>query len=225
MSIEIAPGTIVVFSDFGCPWAHLAVHRLHEARSSAGLEAEVSFDMRAFPLELFNAQPTPRRTLDAEIPVAGGLEPDAGWSVWDKDPHTYPVTMLPPMEAVYAAKPQGLGLSDRFDRALRRAFFGSARCISMHHEILDIAAEVDGLDVDRLEKDIIAGAFHKNVFEDKLVAEEFGVKGSPHLYFPDGSNEHNPGIKTRWLGSKTSGFPTVKQDDPDMYQGLLKRAL
>lgn len=224
MSIEVALKTIVVFADPGCPWAHLAIFRLHQARSAANLDDEVAFDIRAFPLELFNNQPTPRRGLDAEIPVAGALEPDAGWSLWDKDPHTYPVTMIPAMEAVYAAKPQGLGLSDRLDRALRFAFFGEARCVSMHHEILSVAGKIEGMDVERLERDISAGSFRTRVFEDKVMAEENGVKGSPHLFFPDGSDAHNPGVKTRWSGSKTGGFPIVKEDHPEVYKELIERA-
>jgi len=36
--VEVAPGTIVVFSDIGCPWAHVAVWRLHDARRRLGLD-------------------------------------------------------------------------------------------------------------------------------------------------------------------------------------------
>src|SRR5918992_2402299 len=76
--IEVPKGRVVVFSDVGCPWAHLAVFRLHRTRAMLGLEGEVTFEHRSFPLELFNERPTPRKVLDAEIPVAGALEPDAG---------------------------------------------------------------------------------------------------------------------------------------------------
>jgi hypothetical protein len=55
------------------------VYRLHRFRRSLDLDGRVGFDMRAFPLELLNSQPTPKHTLDAEIPVVGALEPDAGW--------------------------------------------------------------------------------------------------------------------------------------------------
>ena len=61
--LEVAPRTIVVFSDIGCPWAHVAVWRLHDARRRLGLEETVSFDHRVFPLELFNSQPTPKDEL------------------------------------------------------------------------------------------------------------------------------------------------------------------
>jgi hypothetical protein len=49
--------------------------------------------MRAFPLELLNSQPTPKHTLDAEIPVVGALEPEAGWQEWQGPEHEYPATM------------------------------------------------------------------------------------------------------------------------------------
>lgn len=49
--------------------------RLHRVRDELGLGDSVRFDHRVFPLELVNGRPTPRSTLDAEIPVAGALAP------------------------------------------------------------------------------------------------------------------------------------------------------
>src|SRR5947209_13791354 len=143
--VDVAPGTIVVFSDVGCPWAHLAVYRLLTARERLGLGDAVRPDHRAFPLEIFNRRPTPRRVVSAEVPVVGGLDPKAGWQVWQEDLSTWPVTTLPALEAVQAAKEQGLAASERLDRALRVAFFGQSRCISMRHVILEVA---DGCGVD-----------------------------------------------------------------------------
>src|SRR5438067_13247312 len=105
--VDVPPGCIVVWSDLSCPWAHLCVHRLHRARDRARLDGRVGLDHRAFPLELVNSQPTPKRVLDAEIAVLGGLEPEAGWQMWQDEPFRYPVTTLLPLEAVQAAKAQG----------------------------------------------------------------------------------------------------------------------
>ena len=69
---------IVVYSDIECPWAHIAVHRLHRERRRLGLDRELPVDHRAFPLELVNHQPTPKTILDAELPICEELEPDAG---------------------------------------------------------------------------------------------------------------------------------------------------
>src|SRR4051812_46903483 len=106
--VAVEPRTIVVYSDIGCPWAHVAVYRLLRARARLDLDDRVTLDHRAFPLEVFNSQPTPKSILDAEIPVAGGVEPNAGWQTWQGAEHEYPVTMLPALEAVQAAKEQSL---------------------------------------------------------------------------------------------------------------------
>ena len=63
--ITVDAGTIAVYADITCPWAHVCVHRLHETRSRLGLEDRVTIDPRAFPLELINDAPTPKKILDA----------------------------------------------------------------------------------------------------------------------------------------------------------------
>src|SRR3712207_3408832 len=68
--VRVQPGTIVVYADIGCPCAHVCVYRLHRARALAGLDDAIRFDLRAYPLELFNEKPSPKKVLDAEIPVS-----------------------------------------------------------------------------------------------------------------------------------------------------------
>ena len=222
--IDVEPGTVAVYADIGCPWAHLAVHRLHETRSELGLDESVRFDVRAFPLEIFNEQPTPKKTLDAEIPVVGALDPTAGWQLWQRPDTEYPVTMLPALEAVEAAKEQGLQASEQLDRALRVAFFRDSRTISMRHEILEIAATCEALDVDALGAALDSGRARAAVLEQKEVAERSEVKGSPHLFVADGTDMHNPGIEMEWEGEHGKGFPVVHRDDPSVYRDLLRRA-
>jgi predicted DsbA family dithiol-disulfide isomerase len=217
-------GTVLVYADIGCPWAHAAIYRLHAARARHGREEAVSFDIRAFPLELFNEAPTPRRALDAEIPVVGTMEPGAGWATWSGPAETYPVTMLPAMEAVAAAKEQSLHVSDRLDRALRIAFFRDSRCVSMHHEILDVAGDVQGLDVKALDAALVAGTHRSTIFRDQEAARRLEVQGSPHLFLPNGSGMHNPGVKMHWEGPKVGGYPVVDQDDPSVYDDIIRRA-
>ena len=45
------------------------------------------------------------------------------------------------MEAVQAAKEQGLAASEALDVGLRRAFWGESRCVSLRHVILEVASE------------------------------------------------------------------------------------
>jgi predicted DsbA family dithiol-disulfide isomerase len=217
-------GEIVIYSDIACPWASLAIHRLHLARERAGLIDQVSLDHRAFPLELINRRPTPRPTLEREVRAIEDVEPDLGWNYWDGEDHRHPVTTLPALEAVQAAKRQGLRPSEELDHELRGALFGRSRCISMHHEILAAARGCPSLDVDELETDLIAGTARRAVFSQLKEAEGPEVQGSPHLFLPDGSDVHNPGIDLRWEGEGLDAMPVIEKDYPAVFDEMVERA-
>jgi predicted DsbA family dithiol-disulfide isomerase len=222
--IQVDPGTIVVYADITCPWAHLAVYRLHAARTKLGLEGEVVFDIRSFPLELFNEQATPKNVLDAEISVVGGLDPAAGWQMWQRPESEYPVTSMPALEAVQAAKEQSLKISEGLDRRLRVGFFGESRVISLRHEILDLAEEVPDLDVNALRDALDSGRARQAVMEQAAFAKGDTVSGSPHLFLPDGTDAHNPGIDMEWEGEHGKGFPVVNEDHPEIHLELVEKA-
>lgn len=217
-------GEILIYSDIGCPWASLAIHRLHLARERAGLVDQVSMDHRAFPLELINDRPTPRATLDGEVRAIEDLEPDLGWNHWDADAHAYPVTTLPALEAVQAAKRQGLRAAEELDQELRGAFFGRSRCISMHHEILSAAHGCPSVDVEELEAALIEGRSRKAVFDQLREARRWDVEGSPHLFLADGSDFHNPGVTFRWEGEPQRGSVVIEKDDPAVFGDIVERA-
>jgi len=224
--MNVAPGTLAVWSDLGCPWSHAVVWRLHDARRRLGLEGRVQFDHHAFPLELFNNEPTPRRLLAAEWPVAAQLAPRAGWEAWSAPEHAWPVTMLPPMEAVQAAKLQSLAASEELDRGLRRAFWGESRCISLRHVILEVANECESLDVAALADALDDGRARRAIFNDWATAGGDEVSGSAHLFAPDGTNSQNPGITIGWQEDDglAGGVATIEADDPDAIDDLVRRA-
>ncbi|HSM38353.1 MAG TPA: DsbA family protein [Candidatus Limnocylindrales bacterium] len=224
--VEVGSGTVVVFSDIGCPWAHVAVWRLWDARRRLGLEDRVRLDHRVFPLELFNSEPTPRNELEPEMPICASLAPRAGWQAWSAPDWAWPATMLPPMEAVQAAKEQGLAISEALDRGLRRAFWGESRCISLRHVILEVASETDGLDLAALAAALDDGRARRAIFADWEVAKSDAVQGSPHLFAPDGTNAQNPGLEMDWNeGDDGIWLPTILRDDTSAYEDLLQRAL
>jgi hypothetical protein len=189
-----------------------------------GLGDVVTLDVRAFPLEVFNSRPTPKRILEAEIPVAGSLAPEAGWATWQREPFDWAVTTLLALEAAYAAKAQSARAGELVDRALRKAFFGQSRNISMRHEIVDIASSCEGVDAGRLVRDLDSGRHRKSLFGDYGVAQSSAVKGSPHFFLPDGSDWHNPGVAMHWVGGPGVGFPVIDHDDPSVYEEILVRA-
>lgn len=223
-AMDVAKNNIIVYSDIGCPWAHVAVFRLHSMRSKLGLNDSVVFDMRAYPLEEINEQPTPKKILDAEISVAGGLEPEAGWQMWQRPDSEFPVTTLPALEAVQAAKEQGVRASENLDRALRVALFGQSRVVSMRHAILDIAERTESVDARALAEALDDGRARSKVMEQRQEAEDGPVEGSPHLFLADGSHHFNPGIELEWEGEHGKGFPVVKGDAPEIYEEILERA-
>src|SRR5437764_10349250 len=151
---DVSPGTLVVYGDIACPWSHLSVHGLRRARHRLGLDGQVDLDLHSFPLELFNGRGTPKRTLDAEIPVVGALDPSAGWQVWQRPDFEYPVTTLPALEAVQAAKAVSLRASEDLGRALRYAFFADTRTISIVPVILEVAERCSTVDVDVLAESL-----------------------------------------------------------------------
>jgi predicted DsbA family dithiol-disulfide isomerase len=222
--MDVASGKVVVYSDIGCPWAHIAVARLHDARERLGLVDDVRFDHRAFPLEVANGRGTPWRILNAETPVTAVAEPRAGWQVWQAEPWEWPVSTLLALEAVQAAKEQSLRASETIDRALRRAFFAESRCITLRSVVLDVARECDVLDVDALESALDEGRFRKSVMQQWRAADDGEPQGSPHVFLPDGTDMLNPGIEMHWQGSHGEGVPVIDADDPGIYDDLLKRA-
>lgn len=218
--MEVARGTIAVWSDLGCPWSHVVVWRLWDARRRLGLADRVRFDHHAFPLELFNSEPTPRQRVDAEWPVAERLAPRAGWQPWSAPPETYPVTLLPPMEAVLAAKEQSLAASEDLDRGLRRAFFAESRCISLRHVILEVASACDSLDVAALAEALDSGRSRPVLIADWATARGDEVQGAAHLFLADGTNAENPGIEVAWDGD----IGTITRDDPAAIDAFVARA-
>lgn len=223
MTIQVRPGTVVVFTDVVCGWSTVALHRFYEAREHAGLTDAVRVDHQLFRLEDVNAFPIPKRYLDSEIPVVGALAPEFGWKPWQGDASTWPITSLLANEAVHAAKRQSLQSAERLDMALRHAFFTDSRPICLLHEILDVADRCPGVDVDTLRRDLEEGTARADMmrgYRDHV--EE--VQGSPHFFLPNGSDVHNPGIELHWVGEPGAGFPVVDADDRAAFDELVRRA-
>jgi predicted DsbA family dithiol-disulfide isomerase len=135
--VNVAPGTIQVWSDLLCPFAHVAIYRLRTARTKLGLDDAVRLDHHTFALELFNG-PHSRPGTDSEAVGLGQLAPEIGFRLWTQPDWTYPSTVLLAAEAVHAAKPQGLQASEDLDAALRRAFWFESRTIGHRQVILEI---------------------------------------------------------------------------------------
>lgn len=217
---------IVFFSDIVCPWSTVIVLRLRAARARAGAEDEIDIVHRALPLELVHRRPIPRRIVDAEIPLCASLTPDFGWSVWQRRPEEYPVTVLPALEAVQAAASQSARAGEELDLALRRAFFSASRCIAMRHEILAAATTCDNLDVGLVADALDTGEFRARVSRDFAEAQAAGVPCSGTVVRRDGTMVCNPGTRTGWIGGTIpNGTPVLLEDEPAIYDEIISEAL
>jgi predicted DsbA family dithiol-disulfide isomerase len=222
-----APGTLVVWGDIACPWASLAVHRLLTARSRLGLGDRVHIDHRAFALELVNGRSTPKRTVEAEVAAIGAYEPELAWQAWQRREDEYPSTVLLALAAVQASKCDsvgGLPASEQLDDALRHAFYVESRPISLWSVVIEVATGCELVDVEALVAEMRAGRGLAAVLDQVADQEKVGVKGSPHVFLPDGSDVHNPGLTITWTKDKGRGFPRIQSDDTTVYDDLLRRA-
>ena len=120
------------------------------------------------------------------------------------DPWSFPVTTLPALQAVQAAKAQNPEISAMLDLELRRAMFRDWRCISVFPILFEVAGELAGLDVARLRSDVAGGEGWAQIWNDleQLVPL---VPGSPTFILPDGSVHHNPGIEVEGLADGAAG--------------------
>ncbi|MDT7582002.1 MAG: hypothetical protein QOK35_3266 [Pseudonocardiales bacterium] len=225
----VAPGTIQVWSDLLCPFAHLALHRIRQARERLGVDLPI--EHRTFALELFNG-PHPRRGTDTEAVGVGQAAPELDWRVWAAPDDVYPHTVLLAAEAVHAARAQSLAAGEALDLALRRAFWTGSRSISLRDVVLEIAGEtaagtaldVPVLDVAALTEALDSGRHRAEVFADHAVARTDAIAGSPTMRLADGTTVTNPGTEVAWAGPWAAGFPIIGRHDATVLDELVRRA-
>jgi predicted DsbA family dithiol-disulfide isomerase len=222
MRPDVSPGTVVAFTDVMCGWSTIAFHRFYQARTAAGLDEQVTLDPQLFLLEDVNEMALNTKIIEGEKPVVGALAEELELKPWQRDPSEYPVSSLLANEAVHAAKAQSPRAAEQLDMALRLAFWRDSRCITMRHEILDVASGCASVDVDRLRDDLDSGTARGKMMRTYHRYRE-SVQGSPHFLLPDGSDVHNPGITMRQVGEPGAGCLVVDADDPSVYEDMLKR--
>lgn len=166
--------SILVWSDYVCPFCYLALPVLARARAELGVEVQ----WRAFEL-----RPAPQPTLD----------PDGEYlhNVWDTA--VYPmaeargmVLRLPPVQprsrfaAVTAAFARDAGAFDAVHEALFRAFFEDGLDIGDRSVLLDIAT-LCGLDSAALHRALDDEALTARVVAEEETAARVGITGVPAL--------------------------------------------
>lgn len=222
----VGPGVLRIYSDIACPWSHVLVHRLRVHQQELGLEGDLRIEHRAVPLELLNGRPTPLPLLRAEIDVLRHVEPDAGWSDFEGEPWTFPVSSFPALAAVQAAQDPAIGSPEALDAALRRAWFAEWRCLSLYPVVFEVASQVDGLDVEALEAAVRTGRPGAEVWRHFDEFRQLGLAGSPTVVVGESEPVFNPGFRSHWDGEPAQGGTLViDEDDPSVVRELVERAM
>ena len=215
------PGVVTVYADLVCPFASLVLHRLRSTRARLGLD--VQLDIRAFPLELVNRRPHALDLHEREKPAVRAVEPALDWRPWRGPRDAWPITTLLALEAVQAAKhPEvgGLAASDEFDAALRRALYLDSRCIALLPVVLEVAEEVHDMDRGGLAAALQHGSARAELMGHAWLAEHGVVKGSPHVFTPDGREWLNAGFEVDHDRHEV----TVTNRDAGVYEEILRAA-
>jgi predicted DsbA family dithiol-disulfide isomerase len=207
---------VTIWSDLHCPWSLVAIHRQRKAREKHDLD--VVFDLRAWPLELVNQRGTPRHIVEPETAVLANHEPEL-FSKFDQP--SWPSTFLPAFELVAATRRLlGFGAAEDVDYHLRLRFFRHTADVSQRHELRQAVVDA-GLDADAVMDVWESQPVRADVLADFVRSQELPIKGSPQVFWPDGSATHNPGITMEVV----RGIPRVLRDDPDEPDRLLTQTL
>ena len=204
---------VVIWSDIHCPWATVAVHRLRAARDKHGLD--VIFEQRAWPLEWVNSSGTPRPIVEPETAVLANHEPE----IFSKfRGATWPSTFLPAFELVAAARRAAdARVAEDIDYALRQRFFRDSADVSLRHELVQ-ACQRAGADAAKIMEVWDREPVRSNVVDDYEQSKDMPIQGSPQIFWPDGSTDHNPGMTDHvWV----RGIPRIGKTDPHACERLL----
>ena len=163
---------VEVFADIVCPFAHVGLRRLVEARTARGLTAP-RLRIRSWPLELVNGVPVDPHHIAAEIDdLRAQVAPDL---FTDFRVDAFPASSLPALALAAAANDVGDDVGEAVGLALRTVLFEAGRNPSDPGVIAEIAA-AHGLTVPtstaRVEADWADGRAR-------------GVIGSPHFFVGD----------------------------------------
>jgi predicted DsbA family dithiol-disulfide isomerase len=204
---------ITIWSDIHCPWAYVALLRLHHMRDHLGAD-QLIFDLRSYQREPVAGTAINAETAKREVVALAQLEPTA-FSALRSD--AWPTSNMSAFEAQKWGFSQGQEIGESFDLALRRAVFLHGHNLGVRNELLAVA-ELEGLTADQLGAALDDGRFRKAVVADFNDALAQGIPGSPHVVLPDGTSHLNPGITYR----TERGIPIVVSDHPSVYEELVQ---
>jgi predicted DsbA family dithiol-disulfide isomerase len=161
--------TIEVFADVVCPFTHVGLRRLVDARAQRSVDAPLV--VRSWPLELVNGAPLAATKVAEEIDAIRAQVAPELFSGFDVD--AFPATSIPALALTVAAYRHGVATGEAVALAVRWALFEEGRDLA-DPEVLAAIAERHGVGA-------VADADVEAVRVDWEEGRERGVVGSPHF--------------------------------------------
>jgi predicted DsbA family dithiol-disulfide isomerase len=180
-SLPVEPVSLVLYEDPLSPWCLVAEHRIRAALEDVAATFG-PLRLEPFPLRVEPRAPSPseRRTL-ARVARRAAKEPEAARTtpeLWlSMDP---PLTTIPALNALAAARMQGVAREEALRCAIREA--GLVRGINVTRpDVLYELAGAAGLDMERFAGALAAPATERRVRETFEEALEKGIDVAPAL--------------------------------------------
>jgi len=166
---------IEVYADIWCPFTHVGLRAVQEARRVAGRD-DVRVVVHAWPLELVNGGPMEATKVHHH---ADDLRAQVSPDLFARIADPFPTSMLPALAVASSAYRVGLEAGERMSLALRDALFERGLDISDEAVLQRLAAD-HGVsmpdDTDRAA-----------VLADWEAGKARGVVGSPHFFCGENS--------------------------------------
>jgi predicted DsbA family dithiol-disulfide isomerase len=165
---------IEVFADIVCPFTHVGLHRLVEAR--AARDASATIVVRAWPLERINGSPLDPELVASEITA---LRTQVARDLFRGfDASHFPKTSIPAFGLVAAAYAHDSALGESVSIAVRNAVFEHGLDVG-DERVIKRMAETFGIEPFTAEQ------IEEAVAADWADGRARGVRGSPHFFVGD----------------------------------------
>ena len=162
---------IEVFADIWCPFTHVSLRRLIQAREEGRFDATVH--VRAWPLELVNGKPLNPALVAEEVDALRRNVDGGAFAGFDRA--NFPKTTLPALRLSAAAYAVAPDVGERVALELRDRLFERGEDIS-DESLLKTVSDAHGIDVTSV-------ADPKGDWEE---GKSRGVQGSPHFFTAGG---------------------------------------
>jgi predicted DsbA family dithiol-disulfide isomerase len=209
IDVEVHMSHIDVFADIMCPFTHVGLRRLREARAESSRKSSIR--VRAWPLELINGEPIAAELAAREIAaLRATVAPELFVGF---DPETFARTSIPAFGLAASAYMINDTIGEQVSLAIRDALFEQGRDVGDPRVLVEIG-EPFGLGP--FPPSLALAAVHA----DWNRGRARGVKGSPHFFIGD-RDWFCPSLRIRHDADDALVVEIARETMRDFYEAAL----